>query len=77
MVSTVIQAIENTKSDVDVIFTSWYKEIMVLAEQIGVAINVPRKTSYKGIEPMCQVKHLVNIIKEQLPFLFLNPLSVK
>ena len=45
MVDTVIDRVKAIRSTIDTTFSSWYDEILKLAEKIGVTENVPRKTS--------------------------------
>ena len=39
--------IERTRSNIDTVFTSWYDQILTLAEQVGSTESVPRKTSFQ------------------------------
>ena len=45
MVSSVIENISTTRENISTIFSSWYSEILTLAEKVGVIESVPRKTS--------------------------------
>ena len=45
MVDSVIDSLENIRACLDGNFSSWYQEILDLAETIGVSESVPRKTS--------------------------------
>ena len=45
MVSSVIENIPTTRENISTIFSSWYSEVLTLAEKVGVIESVPRKTS--------------------------------
>ena len=45
MVSSVIENISTTRENISTIFSSWYSEVLTLAEKVGVIESVPRKTS--------------------------------
>ena len=45
MVGTVIENIESTRKNIDSILCSWYDEVKILAENVGVTESLPRKTS--------------------------------
>ena len=45
MVDSVIDSLENIRACLDGNFSSWYQEILNLAEMIGMSESVPRKTS--------------------------------
>ena len=45
VVSTVIQNINTTQNNIETIFSSWYREVLTLAEKVGTTESVPRKTS--------------------------------
>ena len=45
MVDAVINRVKAIRSVIDTTFSSWYKEILQLAEKIGATETVPRKTS--------------------------------
>ncbi len=45
MVNTVIENIDTSRKNIDMVFSSWYEEVLTLANKVGVAEFVPRKTS--------------------------------
>ena len=45
MVDVVIDRVKAIQSTTDTTFSSWYDEILKLAEKIGATESVPRKTS--------------------------------
>ena len=44
MVLNVIERLQKLRTNIDSTFESWYTEILTLADTIGVAESVPRKT---------------------------------
>ncbi len=47
MVNTVIENIDTSRKNIDMVFSSWYEEVLTLANKVGVAEFVPRKTSFQ------------------------------
>ncbi len=45
MVNTVIENIDTSRKNIEMVFSSWYEEVLTLANKVGVAEFVPRKTS--------------------------------
>jgi len=45
MVNTVIENIDISRKNIDMVFRFWYEEILTLANKIGVTEFVARKTS--------------------------------
>ncbi len=45
MVNNVIENIDTSRKNIDMVFSSWYEEVLTLANKVGVAEFVPRKTS--------------------------------
>ena len=45
MVDEVIRNLEATRSNINRIFSSWYSEILQLAQDVGVEESVPRQTN--------------------------------